>query len=140
MDRKEENEFEDFENLRYGEANLNETKEMIDDMLIEEIDVDDLQNDIHRKLALKMKQTVDQEGVKRFATSNRWTTKAAEEREDETHLRSTNEVKVVLKAGEVFRVPLCWLMRDSKIDLLIQTERPGVKEEDQSLIMLYKDI
>jgi hypothetical protein len=49
-------------------------------------------------------------------------------------------VKVVLKAGEVFRVPLCWLMRDSKIDLLIQTERPGVKEEDQSLIMLYKDI
>lgn len=55
VDRKEENEFEDFENLRYGEANLNETKEMIDDMLIEEIDVDDLQNDIQRKLALKMK-------------------------------------------------------------------------------------
>ena len=54
--------------------------------------------------------------------------------------RSDNEVKIILKSGDIFRIPITWLMRDSRVDLLIQTEKPDVKAEDQSLISLYKNI
>ena len=59
---------------------------------------------------------------------------------DEKTLRSDNEIKIILRAGDVFRIPISWLMRDSIVDLLIQTERPDVKPEDQSLISLFKNI
>jgi hypothetical protein len=45
--------------------------------------------------------------------------KDLKEKGNEHHDRSNNEIKIILKAGEVFRIPIAWLMRDSKVDLLI---------------------
>ena len=37
--------------------------------------------------------------------------------------KEPEDVKIILKSKDVFRVPLMWMMPDSKMDLYIQTER-----------------
>ena len=83
---------------------------------------------------------MDSKSVAQFAKTHTWVAKEFKNKEDVHNCRSNNEIKVILKAGEVFRIPIVWLMRDSKVDLLVQTERPDVKEDEQSLISLFQNI
>ena len=54
----------------------------------------------------------------------------------------SQQVRIVIQPNDIYRVPLIWLMQDSRIDLFIQAEQ---KEDDdqakeQELLELYTDI
>jgi hypothetical protein len=40
------------------------------------------------------------------------------------------QVEIILKPGDVYRVPLMWLMPDSKLDLKIMTKREDCSDDE----------
>jgi hypothetical protein len=40
----------------------------------------------------------------------------------------------------VYRVPLVWMMQDSKIDLYVMTQSKDIPDQEQDLIELFTDI
>lgn len=45
-----------------------------------------------------------------------------------------------MKPNDIFRVPVMWLMEDSRVDVSIRTEREGVDDADQDLLELFQNI
>ena len=54
----------------------------------------------------------------------------------------SQQVKIVIQPNDIYRVPLIWLMQDSRIDMFIQAERKEDDDqaEEQELLELYTDI
>jgi len=64
-----------------------------------------------------------------------------EEKGNERHNRLIDRrVKMVLKPNDVYRVPLMWLMPDSKLDLKIMTQREDCSDDEQDPLTLFTDI
>lgn len=50
------------------------------------------------------------------------------------------KIKMVLNHNDVYRVPLMWLMPDSKVDLFIMTQKVDSEDDQQDPLELFTDI
>lgn len=68
----------------------------------------------------------------------------SDEENEESNLKlrpgDEKQVRLKLMPNEIFRVPLMWMMPDSKVDVYIAELVPGQADEDVKLHLMYKNI
>ena len=51
------------------------------------------------------------------------------------------QIKLPLKPTEIFRVPIMWMMPDSKVDIYLEeAQAPGTNTEECQLNLMFKNI